>query len=526
MKVLRRLLQYLMPACCLLLVLAPLFHPGPVRADWLQDLEADAVAWMAEEGSPGMAIAIVKNDVVIYAKGFGRTSVAPTSPRVDENTVFLIGSTSKAFTSAELAILADRNQIAWTDRVGKLLPSFRMYDPWVNAQFQVEDMLTHRSGLFMYSLTMMEMLNYPSSARVKGIRFQKPTTSFRTAFAYQNCMYTAAAELVAAVTGRSWGDSLSDDLFTPLGMTRTVTSQAAVDKMTNVARGHLHLADGSLWPIPSNWFWNTIQDRSLAAGAVRTTAHDMGQWLRLHLSPGKVDGQQIVTEANMRYLHAPKVLIDPWQHNTDSPCWGSVSYCAGAWQYWGLSPQPFLYHDGGAMGSGSAIGFVPGADVGIAVLTNVEAGDYLAGKIVCRFYDLYFNEGDSASRMGRVVLANRKKAQSVSAEAEAEAASDAQTPGLPLADYCGVYSNSAYGNFVVGLSDGKLTIVMGPHKMRARLVRATPAGNRFTAYLPGYPEGYEMTMPVTFKFPSSGQATLITGPIVHDPKEVFVRISE
>jgi CubicO group peptidase (beta-lactamase class C family) len=505
--------------CCLLTVV---FQADGVRADWLQDLEADAIAWMAEEGSPGMAIAIVKNDVPIYTKGFGHLKSDENPPQpVNEDSVFIIGSTSKAFCSAQIAVLADKKLLNWNDPVIKLMPSFQMYDPWVNAQFQVEDLLCHRSGLYMFSLTMMEVLDYPTSARVAGIRFQRPYTSFRSAFAYQNCMYTAAAKLVEAKTGQSWGENLHDSIFKPLGMTRSVTTQDAVNQMSNVAIGHLHLNGGKLWPIPPNWFWNSTQDQALAAAAVRTTANDMAQWLRLHLGQGKLGTQQIITEANMRFLHSPQILEDPWQHNTESPYWGPVAYCAGAWQYWGLSPQPFLFHDGGAMGSGSAIGFAPDANIGIAVLTNVEGGDGLASRIVWRFYDLYFNRGVSQAQLEQHVARNRSMLQPVRTQAQPVPAG--QVPALPPAKYCGVYNNPAYGNFVVSQSGGNLVITMGPQRFQAKLVQDGTDINKFLAYMPDYPDGYEFTIPVKFNL-SSSPATLTTGPIIHDPEEVFVRI--
>ena len=445
-----------------------------------------------------------------------------SSSLVDADTVFLIGSTSKAFCSAQLAVLADQKRLAWSDPVGKHLPSFKMYDPWVNDQFKIEDLLCHRSGLHMYSLTMMEVLDYSSSARVWGIRFQQPVSSFRTAFAYQNCMYTTAARLAQAVSGKSWRKSLSETIFEPLGMTRTVTTQAAVNKMDNVAVGHLHLNSGTLWPIPSNWFWNEIQDTSLAAGSVRTTAHDMGQWLRMHLALGKLGDRQIVSRSNMRYLHALRVLISPWAHNTGSSYYGSLSYCCGALQYWGLSPQPFLFHDGGAMGSGSAIGLVPGANLGIAVLTNIEGGDYLATLIVNRMYELYFGVGSSAGATAGGVAANRKTFSSDDSDQDLSSGS-ADVSGLPLKSYCGVYTNPAYGDFVVKQSKDGLVITMGPKQMTAKMVRKSAGSNSFTAYLPGYPDGYEMTIPMSFKFPSSGRGILYTGPIIHDPQEVFER---
>jgi len=507
--------------CCLLAVV---FHPAVAGADWLQQLEADIADWFPTSGIPGMSIVIVQNDVPIYVKGYGQLSVNSTSP-VDGDSVFMIGSTSKAFCSAQIAVLVDQKKLNWTDQVRKYLPSFKMYDPWVNAQFQVQDLLCHRSGLHMYSLTMMEVLDYPTDARIPGIQYQQPFTSFRTAFAYQNVMYTSAAKLVEARTKQDWGENLTKSIFQPLKMTRSVTTQAAVDQMKNVAVGHLRLDNGTLWPIPSDWFWNDTQDQALAAAAVRTTANDMAQWLRFNLSQGRIGGQQVVSETNMRLLHAPIVLEAPNQptpYPPDSPFGGSVAYCYGAWQYWGLSPQPFLYHDGGAMGSGSAIGFAPGANIGIAVLTNLAGGDALAGEIVWDFYNLYFNLNVSLAQLKQHAL----KARKVFGQPQATAApaSAAQAPGVPLANYCGVYYNPAYGNFVVSQSGNNLMITMGPKAFQAKLAPSDSSGNNFLATMPDYPDGYDFTIPVAFEL-SASPPTLTTGPIINglDPKEVFIR---
>ena len=209
----------------------------------------------------------------------------------------------------------------------------------------------------------------------------QPITSFRSTFAYQNCNYDAAGQLIEAKTGLSWEDNLKANIFDKLGMRRTTARQAEVDTMTNVASGHLILADGSLWTIPRDWPNRFISDATGAAGAVRSTVTDMAQWLRLNLGLGAVGTilpsglwgtQRLVSEASMRYLQAPKILMDDWTHGVDSPYWGPQMYASG-WMYLGLSPQPLIWHSGGMAGMCCAIGFVPGANIGIVILTNVGA---------------------------------------------------------------------------------------------------------------------------------------------------------
>ncbi|MGA2400751.1 MAG: serine hydrolase [Syntrophobacteraceae bacterium] len=531
MEISRRILRHLIPAWGCLLALALVFHPGQARADWLQDLEADAVNWMTDAGIPGMAIAIVENDTVIYAKGFGHLSKDHSSPKVDVNTVFDIGSCSKAFAATQLAILADRKQLAWTDPVRKYLPSFGMYDPWVNREFQVEDLLCHRSGLPWYSLFSMLLVGYSPDSQVASIRYKQPSTSFRSAFAYQNNMYITASKLIEAKTGQTWGKNLQDTIFTPLGMTRSVTTAAEKNKMKNVAVGHLLMPNGSLWPSPPNWSNNFVDDNVLAAGAVKSTATDMAQWIRLNLSLGKFGTRQIVSEENMRYLQTPRMLMAPWANGPASPYWGPVSYGAG-WQYFGLAPQPLITHDGTETNFKCSILLVPGANIGIVILGNIGANftsDASLGarpgvvqKIAFRFYDLYFGRYTSEAELDEHV----SRVQALQAgPAGAPAAVTSEAPDLPLKSYCGVYYNPAYGGFTVRPSNGKLVITMGPLKMRARMVPV--GGNTFWAYLPDYPDNFPMYLPLTFAFPSSGPATMTIGTVLGWPQnDVFTRISD
>ena len=514
MKISIKVLRILAPVCCLL---ALFLHPVEVRADWLQDLEKDAVAWMTEAGIPGMSIAVVQNDVVIYAKGFGHLSVDPNSPAVDENTVFSIGSCSKAFAATLVAKLVDQEQVAWNDPVSTHLPYFQMYDSWVNKQFQVQDLLCHRSGLAPYSLFSMLFLGYPSSTQVQGIRFKQPSTSFRTTFAYQNHMYVAASKLVEAKTGQSWGENLSDTIFKPLAMTRSVTTQDAVNKMENVAVGHLLLTDGSLSALPSNWYlYRTFDDNALGAGAIRSTALDMAQWLRLNLSLGQWGSEQIVSRANMQYIQAPWVLIAPWANGPSSPYWGPVAYGCG-WQYFGLSPQPMITHDGTMPGFKSSVMLVPGANLGIVILANLGmnitgnaslgARSAVSQKLAFRFYDLYFDRQTSAAELEQHVLGMQAMSEPASSPQQLTQSS-LPTPARPLKSYCGIYNHPAYGDFTVSLVSGKLAITMGPQEIQANMVSA--GGNTFWAYMPNCPANYPMYIPFSFQVPLAGPATTMT----------------
>jgi CubicO group peptidase (beta-lactamase class C family) len=529
MKVFRKMLRKMASALCSLLALAMLLTPGKARADWLQDLETDVVNWMTAAAIPGMSIAIVQGGVVIYAKGFGHLSIDPSSPLVDANTVFGIGSCSKAFAAVQLAMLEDQKVLSWQDKVKDHLPGFQMYDPWVNGQFQVEDLLCHRSGLPWYSMFSTMILGYSPDSQVRAIGFKHPGTSFRASFAYQNSMYVAASKLIEAKTGQTWSENLSEKIFTPLGMTRSVTTEAEKNNLGNVALGHLLMPDGSLWPAPPNWSNTFFDDNALGAGAIRSSALDMAQWMLLNLALGKWEDQQIVSPDNMRYLQAPRVLQAASASGPGSTNCGPVSYCAG-WQYFGLAPQPLITHDGTTTGYKSSVLLVPGADIGIVILSNIGA-DFtgtpslaaragVVQKIAFRFYDLYFGRATSSTELEQYVA--NLQALSGANPAPTPLSMNAPSVCLPLKNYTGVYYHPAYGKFVVTKSGGGLMITMGPRKIQAKLV---PKDGTFLAYLPDYPANYPMYIPFTFKFSGAG-ATMTMGKVLGwDQNDVFTRIS-
>jgi len=178
---------------------------------------------------PGIAVAIVKDGSVVLAKGYGVRKQGETPP-VTAQSLFRIASNTKAFTSAALAMLVDERKIRWDDPVTQHMPAFQMYDPYVTREMTIRDLLTHRSGL---GLGAGDLMFFPSGDLgrdeiIKRLRFVKPATSFRSAYAYDNLLYIAAGQLIPAVTGKSWDDFVRDRIFTPLGMTNTFTDVKAL----------------------------------------------------------------------------------------------------------------------------------------------------------------------------------------------------------------------------------------------------------------------------------------------------------
>ena len=167
---------------------------------------ANAVMTTHKAAAAGMAIAIVKDDKVAFAKGYGLRELGKSDP-VDQNTVFAIASNSKAFTAAALAILVDEKKLAWDDKVSKYLPGFQMYDPWVTSELTVRDLVSHRVGLDTFSGDLLWYeTTYSTDEILNRLRYLKPVSSFRTRYGYQNLMFIAAGRVVEKVSGKPWCD--------------------------------------------------------------------------------------------------------------------------------------------------------------------------------------------------------------------------------------------------------------------------------------------------------------------------------
>src|SRR6476469_1682181 len=186
---------------CLLLILPSLVY-GQSIDQKVAAIDAYANKVMDTWHGPGMAIAVVKDDKVVLAKGYGVRELGKPE-KVDENTLFAIASNTKAFTTASLAILVDEGKINWNDKVSKYLPELQMYDPWVTNELTIRDIVSHRSGLDTFSGDLLWYdTTYSTDEMLRRVRYLKPVSSFRSRYGYQNLMYIAAGKVVEKVSGK------------------------------------------------------------------------------------------------------------------------------------------------------------------------------------------------------------------------------------------------------------------------------------------------------------------------------------
>src|SRR5687768_15918990 len=409
---------------------------------------------MKEWEVPGVAIAIVKGDQVVLAKGFGVRKIGEPAA-VNERTLFAIGSSSKAFTAASIAMLVDDGKVKWDDPVTKYLPGFEMYDPYVTRELTVRDLLSHRSGLqrgdFLWYGTELER-----DEILRRTRFLKPSWSLRSTFGYQNLMFLAAGQLVSRVGGKSWDEFIQQRLFTPLAMSSSSTSINAFKNADNVASPHAK-RDDKVRVIP----WRNI-DNIAPAGSINSNVVDMAQWVRLQLGQGAFQNKRIFSAAAAKEMHASQTIIrfEP-PYSMFYPEAHFLNYGLG----WFLSDyrgRKVVEHGGAIDGMRAQVALIPEEKLGLVVLSNMN-GSALPVALMYRIFDSFLGATQRDWSAELLKTAKTLEQQGKAAEKKQESERVAGTnPSVALEKYAGTYRNDLYGDVKLAFSNGKLNLRYGP----------------------------------------------------------------
>jgi CubicO group peptidase (beta-lactamase class C family) len=397
---------------------------------------------------PGMAIAIVKDDSLIFAKGYGVKDIKKKKSKVDANTLFPIASNTKAFTAAALARLVDEGKLTWDTKVVEILPYFSLYDPYVTAHFTIIDLLSHHSGLVTFSGDLLWYgTTYSREEVVRKLPYLKQKYEFRTHFGYSNIMYIAAGEIIKKLSGKEWEDYIQDEFLSPLGMKHTLTSIKQLDKKSNVIRPHNKVND-DVFPIElMNW------DNISGAGALVSNVTDMSYWLRMQLKEGSYKGHEYFSpkqDMMMKSPHTNHLVSKGYQHY-----WPSThfkSYGLG----WGLSDyhgRKIIGHSGGYDGVISYSCLVPEENLGFVILTNSNSSLY--NSILNRILDAYLAK--DTTDWNKLFLPYQQKSDRREPIA---IPANANKPSLDLVKYSGIFSDPIYGNVMITYKKDKLHLQM------------------------------------------------------------------
>jgi CubicO group peptidase (beta-lactamase class C family) len=404
---------------------------------------------------PGVAIAIIKNDQVVLARGYGVRKLGDPTP-VNERTLFAIGSSSKAFTAALVAMLVDEGKLKWDDPASKYLPGFETYDPYVSRELTVRDLMSHRSGLERGDL-LWYGTEYDREEVLRRVRYLKPTWSLRSTFGYQNLMFLAAGQLVARMSGKSWDEVVRQRIFTPLGMSATNTSIRDLRNADNVASPHSKVED-KVEVIP----WRNI-DNIAPAGAINSNVVEMAHWVQLQLGQGTYQNQRLFSAAVAKEMHTPQTII----RSGDPPY--SITYPEAHFLDYGLGwflsdyrGRKLVEHGGAIDGMRAQVAMIPEERLGLVILTNLN-GTILPVALMYRILDAYLGAPQRDWSTDLLTGIKGLEAQGKAAEKKVEAAHVTGTrPSLALEKYAGTYRNDLYGEVKVSYESGKLSLRFGP----------------------------------------------------------------
>jgi len=393
---------------------------------------------------PGMAVGIVKDGKLVFARGYGVRDVGRAG-KVDADTLFQIGSNTKAVTAAALSILVDEGKLRWEDKVIDLLPDFRMYDPYVTREFTVRDLLTHRSGLGEGAgdLMFFPATDMTRAEIVHGLRYLKPTSSFRSKYNYDNLLYMVAGQLIPAVTGQSWEDFVTSRILVPLHMSGCSPRYDLIADRSNVAAPHV-VIDGLVRAVP------VVDMRSIGpAGTINCNVSGMARWLETQLARGVEPGGQRLFSADRS--------AEMWDVTTPTPLTQLQSGLYGShfagygfgWEVSDTRGYRLIHHNGGVLGTVTWVSMIPELGLGVVVLTNQQSGaamEAVGGQIL----DAYLGgEKRDWVAIAQAIMAKRDANAASVNDTVARTLASAGPPALPLSAYVGTYRDPWRGDAVV-----------------------------------------------------------------------------
>ena len=415
----------------------------------LGELDALAAAIMRKSGIPGMAVAVVRDGRTVYAKGFGVRKVGAPE-MVDADTVFQIASLSKPVTATMVARQVAAGVVGWDTPVTKHLPWFRLKDPWVTTHVTIGDLLSHRSGLPDHGGDTLEDIGFTRRQVLERLRLL-PLAPFRISYAYTNFGFTAAAETVAAASGKDFATLSEDALFKPLGMTSTSARFADFEKRTNRATPHVKVGDGFQAK------YQRKPDAQAPAGGVSSSVNDLARWLAMVTQGGMHDGRAFIDRKALLPAMSAQAFSSPAATFTARPGFYGYGFNVSVTPAGRMS---FSHSGAFSLGAGTNLVIIPSAGIGIVALTNAAptgAPEALAaefmdlvqfGKTQRDWYPPY-NAMMSAFNTPVGSLVGKQGPEQRAAAAD-------------LAAYAGSYANDYYGPAQVIRRGDDLVLKLGP----------------------------------------------------------------
>lgn len=448
---------------------------GQQTSEKLKDLDRKINALIAQHKAVGLAVAIVKDDKVIYSKGFGYRDLNRKLP-VNKNTIFHIASMTKAFTGSLLGILEEEGKLSLKDKPAKHVPNFQFYNDKMDELITIEDLLSHRSGIGSHGSSIVMFPENDKLKTVQRLKYLKPQAEIKNSWVYSNIGYTLVGTIAEQVMGDSWENMVDEKIFTPLGMESTVTSLEAMKKTNNFSLGYTRYKGTTEQTAFENY------SSSSPAGAIKSSVNDLSNWIRVWLNKGVFKGKQIIPKNYIRAASRLQNIKHQDNYEEGSFLWGE----GFGWRLRSWEGYFRMRHGGNTNGFSTVIELFPIDKIGIVVLTNQKnsylpyaVSDYISRKLL-NLPELEFP----------VIVGDRFKPDPKDKPINQE-----KPPAHSLQDFTGEYYANGYGKVKVVLENNKLYAVLPSYTFKLEHL------NYNTFYfkpLQGFKEDFNPGFPVKF----------------------------
>lgn len=421
----------------------------------LDSIDEYVITKLQEWNVPGISIAVVKDGDVILSKGYGSRNINKKL-NVTNNTLFAIGSASKAFTSMAAGILADEGKLDFDTPIKKYIPGFKMYDSFAEDRLTVRDMLCHRSGLSRH-----EFMWYNSPAErkelVNRIQYLEPNKDFRTVWQYNNPMYVAVGYLIEVISGMKWEEFVKQRILEPLGMKNSNFSIEESKKQDDYSLPY-SVKDGR--PVETNF--RNIENAG-PAGSINSNIEDMTKWLKLQLNKGSFNGKKIVSETVINQMHTPQIPCRafPWEFKElQLTCYGL------GWFVETYRGMKMVSHGGNIDGFSAFVSFLPDENTGIVILSNLN-NNFLTNALSYEIYDRLFGyQHDDWSYKLKTEVNKVEIMMEQMKAAMKQHGKENTKPSHKIDDYTGKFENPGYGAITITRNEDNLEMEYNNFKFR------------------------------------------------------------
>lgn len=447
MKQSKKLMKNAILIFCLFLI--TILTYGQKNDNRLNGIDQEIEILLKSYKAVGLSVAIVKNNKIIYSKGFGYRNLAEKLPAT-ANTVFPIGSATKAFTASLLGILESESKISLKEKPSFYIPKLQFYNGKMNDLIKIEDLLSHKSGLGNLDGTLILFPEKERMKTIKRLKYLKPNGIVNESWIYSNMGYTIAGTIVEQVTNKSWDNNIKTNIFSPLTMNNSYTTLKEMESTNNFSYGY-GILNGKTEKVLYEDYYSYSP-----AGAIKSSSNDMGNWVLTWLNNGKFNEQQVLPENYVK--NATTIHNIRSQDDADSS-----AYLFGdgfGWRGQSFKGHYKINHGGNTSGFSSQVVIYPNDKLGIVVLTNQQNSllPYIISDVITnRMLDLPKTELDKYP----ITVYDIYKIDN-----EIKEINDDKKPTHKLTDFCGKYFNKGYGTFQITQEESSLFIIFPTFKFR------------------------------------------------------------